>query len=1015
MLSPSTLTLFSASAGSGKTHKLVETYLLLCLSSTNPGHYFQILAITFTRKATGEMKERIVESLIAWVEGEPHGASEIMKKSIIEELEISEEEFLKRSRKMLEHLLHHYGYFSVTTIDAFTHRIIRQFSRDLELPAGFDLETEEDLLTSDAVDLVLEDYGKDEWLSKLLKMFAEYRTDERESTWFIRNLLLGDAKNLLKYSGDDRFETLGNWIHKDLFKRLQTLKVEEQKCNEYLVKTSQEALASLDASGVLRSDFSSGTLPNFFENVIKYVNGDKAPEVKITLRRLLNGEADYYPKRVKEDKRPLINTEGDKLIKLVEPIMKVVRRKQLLRQIRGQYFSIALLSEINNKLKKLKEERNIVLMKELGALISKELREQPSAYIFERLGERYHQLFIDEFQDTSQEQWYNLQPFVEEIVASTGQVLLVGDAKQAIYRWRGGDVQQFMDIYQSALDGQSGYEKMELQDNYRSLPEIVNFNNEFFALCAEEILQEPTHSNLYKAGNQNPKASGGQGYVEIQRFEGSKNKDFCPDHDQHIIDLIKRLTLEEGYDPGDIAILYRSKKEATRLFPLLANEGFQVASEQGQQLESSIQVVFLINLLKLVLDPLDAEAKQELIHYFLLSNDLSSSQALELGKAINDSSPWLPLKEFYPDLEPPDLSLGSYELLLHWIRVFKLNGDSDNYLWSFLADTISRGPKESTDPADLLKWWNDRGSKKTVEQAERKEAIKMMTIHKSKGLQFPVVIVPNCRWGISELTEKFIWSSTPEGEFGGIESFPFASKKWEGIGGELEEQWEIATRDTVLDNLNLLYVAFTRPKERLYILTGRPSKKESKNIGAWMQKFFDSQGASGESTINFGLIENPIRKKESTDASADEISLSSRNWQKDIQLVVRPQFSEEQKFGKDFHEAASRCQTFEDWKALQKNKPHWKETIDTLLHQLQGEEYSIFFSGLTEMNERSITSSEGKTLRPDRIVIDSEGKIHILDYKTGVEKEEHQSQIREYQTVYEEAGYQVGSSKLLYI
>ena len=160
MLPPHTLTLFSASAGSGKTHQLVQSYLHLCLSQTDPGHFYQVLAITFTNKATAEMKTRIVDSLIAWVGRNEKGAEEVMKKALISELAMDEATFLGRAERMLKHLLHHYGYFNVTTIDSFTHRIIRQFAQDLDLPAAFELELDEELLIEEACDLILDRYGK---------------------------------------------------------------------------------------------------------------------------------------------------------------------------------------------------------------------------------------------------------------------------------------------------------------------------------------------------------------------------------------------------------------------------------------------------------------------------------------------------------------------------------------------------------------------------------------------------------------------------------------------------------------------------------------------------------------------------------------------------------------------------------------------------------------------------------------------------------------------------------------
>ena len=226
----------------------------------------------------------------------------------------------------------------------------------------------------------------------------------------------------------------------------------------------------------------------------------------------------------------------------------------------GQFHSIALLGEVLSSLQDIKDERNLVLMHELGSLIAKELREQPSAYLFERLGERYQQLFIDEFQDTSLEQWNNLQPFVEEIISSGGQVLLVGDAKQAIYRWRGGDIGQFVDLYQKGKKQEPGFALKELQTNYRSLPAVVDFNRDFFTFCAEKLGANQRYRDLYAASGQDAFHKAPEGRVEIRRFEAEKAAEYNEQQDEDLIALIKELIGEKGYKAGEIALLYRSKK-----------------------------------------------------------------------------------------------------------------------------------------------------------------------------------------------------------------------------------------------------------------------------------------------------------------------------------------------------------------------------------------------------------------------------------------------------------------------
>lgn len=1028
MLNPATLTLFSASAGSGKTHQLVQTYLYLCLQSERPNAYFDILAITFTRKATAEMKERIVASLQAWVSGTPHGASHQMKEDLIEALKISPEEFQKRAERALQHLLHHYGYFSVTTIDALTHRIVRSFSQDLQLPAAFELEMDRNLLVAEAVDRTLDAYDSRSDLSQFLLQYASYLNEEEEKSWYVRSKLLEQANKLLSGTALGDIQMLKALGLEECRALMEVFKEKNQSLREQIQTIAQKALTRIAEEGIEAGEFSRSSIPNYFKNASSAFQPSDFKRYSPTVQDQLEGNESAYPKSKVKD-----SSKQHRIEALVPELKNMAYAIDALHQqwfyhfhIRQQLFNIALLGHIQQELDAILEERNLLLMDQLGTFIEEELRHQPSAYLFERMGERYQQLFIDEFQDTSQQQWNNLQPFVEDMMGSGGQVLLVGDAKQAIYRWRGGDVAQFMKLFHQGLQKTPGHELKQLEENWRSLPEVVNFNNGFFTHCAKILAEDPLHAELYTHAFQEPKKKGEGGLVEVRRpeVEVKNNKEFSTWQSQELIALLQELIEEKKYLPKDIALLYRNRHSATKLIPQLQEAGFQVASEQGEEMESCAEVCFLIDMLRLFIDPQDAEAQRQLLYFLLRFHHVDDTQAFAIGKGFTALRTWTTLQQFFPELETPQLPLGTYELLQHWIRVFALNGEADAFLWRLLSESLNKGAKPSTDPIDLVRWWEERGHAITVEQPTRDEALRLMTLHKSKGLQFPVVVMVDCIWKTSSLTENFLWVDLDADEFAGLNRFPFAAKKWEHVEGTLGDAWKVASQNTKLDHINLLYVGFTRAEERLYVFTKFASSTEGGFIHNVLGHFLESEGRDAP-LERWGLdaelssrAQAALQKKIATEIAGEEVQplhMRSSNWQAHLKIAVTPMFNEEQAFGNRFHEAAVRCETPEDWQALALSQNELSTPVQRLLEQIQQPEYALFFQGWESLNERSLTDPSGQILRPDRVVIDPQGHLHLLDYKTGEARPEHQAQLARYQQAFEMAGFTVGSSRLLYI
>lgn len=1015
MLKPASLTLFSASAGSGKTHNLVKIFLGVCLKTDAPRAFADILAITFTRKATAEMKERIVRTLSVWVDNAEGQGESIMREELMDELGIDRDTFDSRAKKVLSAILHHYGYFSLTTIDAFTYRLVRQFSKDLHLPAGFEVELDLELLLAEATDRLLTAYGEDALLSKFLLQHARFLNQEKERGWHIRREVLETAKAFFNHAEQHQLQAFSS-LSLDVFNDiLKALRERKQAKSTRLVEIGKEGSGIIASFGLSTTDFLRGGIPKYFDKLTTDEPKTASPTV---WKQVIPDEANERKPATKKDAKPSVVMAVQQAIEQLEPLMLEAEETfsllKMIAHVQQHLYGMAVLGRLSAHLRNICEERQIVPLAELYDLISRELSQQSSAYLFERLGERYRYLFIDEFQDTSIQQWQNLRPFADDIRSQTGALLLVGDAKQAIYRWRGGDVDQFLELYQNGRVEKEGFVLEELAHNYRSREEVVRFNNDFFQFRGSQFPEEEEGiRQLYEHAAQIPVKKGG-GRVEIRRSEATKVEEFHLWQDPELIALVQKM-LELGYEGSDIVILSRNNTTGDRLIPLLQEAGIAVSSERGQSLSGAAEVLFLIDMTRLCMQPKEVEHMRSVLRFLLGKEQISAQKAPEIGKMFNDHGPWEALKKNYPELGSPNLKLGMFELLQHWIRVFQLQGQADPYLIQLLDQCRPENGGAGTSAADLIQWWEDRGNDMTVEMNERRDAVKLMTIHKSKGLQFPVVIVADADWPTSNLSDAFLWSEVNPEDFGGLERFPFEGNKrnWSDALEPLRSLYKKASLQSDLDNLNLLYVAFTRAVDRLYVFSQWPEKAKQ-DISWWITQYLDSRSFT-DAVYSVGDDETAIKKKEETPKGEYEIQLRSQAWEEDIHIALQAELKEEQEIGLSFHDLAAHCHSREDWEKAAQLHVKLRPSIEKVLAKMELPEYAPFFGTHPALNERSLTDANGRMHRPDRVVFEGSGIVHILDYKTGSERPEHHEQLQKYRDVFEEAGFTVGQIGLLYI
>jgi ATP-dependent exoDNAse (exonuclease V) beta subunit len=439
-------TIYNASAGSGKTFTLVKEYLLLLFNSKRKEKYQNILAITFTNKAVDEMKSRIVDSLHAFSSEKIPAKSQGLFEVISKETGLNQLHIREKSAKILKSIIHNYAAFEVSTIDGFTHRVLRTFAKDLGLPINFEVEMAQEEILMEAVESVISKAGTDPKLTKILVDFTLNKADDDKS-WDIARDLFEISKLLINENNQKPLELLQNKTLEDFDKFADKLKSEIKQAKQENEKLAADFFELLKQNGLEDSDFTRKSVPNHFEKLGKgeSVNFETQWAEKIFTDSL-------YPKACDTSKKAIIDNIQPQVVDLFTATKDNYFKVEFLEAVNKRTVQLSLLNAINQEIQAIKKDRNLVLISEFNPQISAQVKDQPAPFIYERLGERYNNYFIDEFQDTSQMQWENLIPLMDASLSGMGgedvpaNLMLVGDAKQSIYRWRGGKAEQFIDL-----------------------------------------------------------------------------------------------------------------------------------------------------------------------------------------------------------------------------------------------------------------------------------------------------------------------------------------------------------------------------------------------------------------------------------------------------------------------------------------------------------------------------------------------------------------------------------------
>ena len=1034
--------IYDASAGSGKTYTLVKEYLKILFSSNRNDAYKNILAITFTNKAVHEMKSRIVSSLSELAKDEVSTKTKSIMNDLMCDVELSEQEVRDKARAIIKHIIHNYAAFDISTIDKFTHKVIRTFALDLDLPVNFEVSLDTSGLLTEAVDALISQAGEDPQLTKLLVDFTMEKTDDDKS-WDVSQEIFNTGRLLLNET--DRKEIL-NFDHvslEDFSVIKKRLHAKVKDINEYCSQTASFLLKLIDDKGIDRASFSG----QFFIKHCGYIETDT---LKSTHKRFYEAEDIKVLKNSKDTNA--IDSIKSELLAGLSDIYKKYQERDFLKAYLKNIIPLSLLSTIKVELDKVQKEQNVLSIAEFNKLINDEIQNQPAPFIYERMGERYKHFFIDEFQDTSEMQWLNLIPLIdnatssEDLSGEKGTLMIVGDPKQSIYRFRGGKAEQFIKLVKK----ENPFSNPEivvvpLGKNYRSHEQVIKFNNDFFAFMANAF-ENPEYKDLYE--NHSAQACNDKegGFVEISFIpeieveEG--DEDAATKTDLYLELVIEKINacLAQGFEYKDIVILTRRRKEGILIANFLTEKSIPILSSETLMIANATEVQFLIFVLRYLQNKDDRDSKAHMLYHISESfaTNLATHDFIAAGLSKVDEldlQTWL--LEFEIDLSFADLRQQSlYDIVEILVSKLIVGNQSNAYIQYFQDLVLERDIIKQTGLSDFLIYWDTNSGSLSIPSPEGNNAVRIMTIHKAKGLEFPVVIYPFAEEDFNKRPKGKFWIDADETLFGAAKVLLDENKGLLEMGDVAAAVYNQKIQEQTLDIVNVLYVALTRAGEQLYVISNMNKKKDGavseSNLSTYFVNYLENKSVFDPELYTYSFGEQikqsaaniPQEKNKNISLVADPLKSNAiKIAQREALMWGSPQ-QDAIEYGNTIHEILALIKVKEDMPiAIEKSMEDGlitklqKQTVtDTIEEILDKEELKEFFNPKYKvLNEHSIIQKEGTTIKPDRVVLKSNKDAMILDYKTGVFQESHKRQVDQYESALEKMGFTISKKTLLYI
>lgn len=1081
--------IYSSSAGSGKTFTLTKEYLKLALGSDKAYYYKRILAITFTNDAAAEMKDRILAALkdIADEKFDEKSKFWSMYLMITDELKLSQFEIQNRAAAVFNHIIQEYSDFAVKTIDSFVNQLVSAFTEDLGLPFNYEIVLDSNRVMVEAVERLIEKAGTDEHrdITRILENFIGEKVSDGKSWNFVTDELSNFGNHLINDQFYASLVKLDNLEPKDFWAISQNIYTYLKWFEKEIKSLAEKGIQYIENQGLSIDDFTQKGkgIGGYFYNMREdfeeeyYKKRDKSPN---SYHWAAINDDKWYSAKTPIPTQNAIDSIKEDLREVFHEMQTFkeqnLKKYTLLNLLKPNLRKLSLLKKIKKEFDTVLEEKNQVFISEFNRKILQIILSEPVPFIYERIGERYNHLLVDEFQDTSDMQFYNLLPLIENSLASNHFNLIVGDAKQAIYRWRGGKMELIVHLFKNEIEQLidspliQGFQVEQfltisqyitpktLATNYRSSREIIEFNNHFFAsillkyspqftflpdVYADFLQEYPTTAKF-----------GGHIQIEFLDYEKEENPMLV-----RTVELIQQV-LDEGYSMGDIAILCRKNKESAAIANHLTDANFNIISRDSLLLKNSAIVRLLVAFMRVVNQPDNRLAKSEVSYLFYqtILGQIPDNQANDLITVAVDAPH---IADFYLLFAQHGFVLNSislnkagiYELAEKIISVFGLfeRTDRKSYLFRFLDVVLNYSLKESSHLQDFLKYWDEKkdSSALSVKSPAEQDAITITTIHRSKGLEYPVVIIPYANWTYKSNAYSEVWTDlesldyqefTHEKEEGNVQLLAAPIKLNDKMSlTDLSEQYNDELEATFLENLNMLYVAFTRAVDKLFVVSAKSHYQKVQGVGELMKDFLESAEIFVPEQNLYIINEGRFIKKETAKPEEREIIKLEKIISEDRSDKLRLRRISEKIFdpetldkskdrGNKIHAAFAKIRTKNDIKKgieslefegviSQKEGEEIKEAIEKVINL--PELLPLFAEGLQIENEREILMKGADPQRPDRVVI-KDGTVHIIDYKTGnstdpKRKEQYSQQVRSYGRLYREMGYEKVEMMLVYL
>ncbi len=1037
------LTVFKASAGSGKTFTLATQYIKLLIQ--NPSCYRTILAVTFTNKATEEMKMRILSQLYGIWKGLPD--SEDYLQHISKTTGFKPELIRQRAGEALHLLLHNYNYFRVETIDSFFQSVLRNLARELDLTANLRIGLNDSQVEEMAVDQMIDSLTHtDVMLQWLLSYIMEKISDDK--SWNIIGQVKSFGKTIFRdyYKEHDKVlkEKIGQeGLMENFSEQLQQMK---KDALERMQNIAASFFDALDGEGLTIDDLlygKSGVAGMF----LKLQRGEM--DKRIVGKRVTDCQTDatkWYNKR-----HPRANDISLLAEESLMPILNVAIKERPLQYKLYQSASLTLrhlsqlrlLGSIEQKVRELNEEANRFLLSDTQQLLHALISDSDSPFIFEKIGAQLEHIMIDEFQDTSTVQWQNFKVLLQECMSHQhSENLIVGDVKQSIYRWRSGDWRLLNAIDREFPHAQEMVDILPLETNYRSARNIIDFNNAFFTKAAEQEYVRLKDENPQGALQlQHAYADVTQLVPQKRQKEGLVNIRLLAsdEYEEHtlaeLMDTIQMLR-QQGAKLSDIAILVRTKKHIPTIagFFSVHLPDVRIVSDEAFRLDSSVAVCLLVRALHLLTHPNDLLTKAtvvKLYHHAVLQEHIAEEEMFLIDKPLDDMLP-----EAFRQYTAELLQMPLFEIvdrLYNIFELYRLNGQSA-YICAFY-DQLNKFTLDNTADIDaFIREWEETLCGKTI-QTDITDGIRILTIHKSKGLEFDHVLIPFCDWKLE--MPDILWCEPDTAPFDALPIVPIDYSDSQMRETIYEQDYLDETLQNTVDNMNLLYVAFTRAARNLFVWGLRESKNKRSAL---------IETVLPEISLKDSTLEGMTDDKEAIDFSFGSLSISKGTEGKgkksqnvflqtpapeEIMIEsfeVKTEFrqsnrsrdfiegdDEQQtlsyiKIGSVLHEIFSTIRTTADipraLRQLQNDGVLYDDDItrerlsNLVKKRLQDKRVAEWFSDhWTLFNECTIlqTDEHGDVIerRPDRVITDG-SVTHVIDFKFGSPKPEYHDQVSEY-------------------